>query len=134
MKLFVYGSLRQGSPQFATMLAGNILNSEQAFVKGKLYTLKDKFFPALINGKRLIVGEVFDIADDFDFTVIDEYENYKANDKTNNYYNKELVKVYDAQGAYKFDAFAYTYNLLRPDSEKELGYLIESNDYLKPNS
>ena len=79
----------------------------------------------------MIVGDVYTLSDDFDFTLMDEYELYYGEGNKNNLYNRVLIDVYDEQCNFKESASAYMYNLKREHSIDELGPIIKSNDFLK---
>lgn len=129
MKLFVYGTLRDGAISNDKYLFGKIIKKEDGYVKGELFTLKDRIFPALVDGERLIKGDVFTLSNDFDFSEMDKYEEY-FNDYNKNLYNRENIDVVDKNGNFICNAQVYYYNLKRNGSEKELDKLILSNDFL----
>ena len=129
MKLFVYGTLREGCKANDTFLKDFIIKKEQGYVKGSLHNLTNRSFPALIDGDQMIVGDVYTLSDDFDFTLMDEYELYYGEGNKNNLYNRVLIDVYDEQCNFKESASAYMYNLKREHSIDELGPIIKSNDF-----
>lgn len=130
MKLFVYGTLRPGSTAFEKYLQQYCLNSQDAYIYGSLYQMKDRTFPALLAGNRMIRGVLFELCDDFDWKNLDLYEEYIAENHVDNLYNRSLSKVFTRNDE-EVDAYVYWYNLTRTQAKEELGHLIESNDFLK---
>lgn len=131
MKLFVYGTLREGAISNKKYLGQKVIGKEVGFVKGILYNIKDMLFPALIDGERMIIGDVYILEDDFDFSEMDVYEEYYGEGNEKNFYNRVMMPIYDENGSYKYDAFVYLYNTQGKEAMEKLGSVIESNDYLK---
>lgn len=130
MKLFVYGTLRKGNPAYDKYIKDYLLSQYPAYAKGLLYQMKDRQFPALLNGDRMIIGEVFELVDDFDFTALDKYEEYYGLNNCNNLYHRKLIDIYDLNYQVISKAYIYFYNDQRENALKQLDYIIESNDYL----
>lgn len=131
MKLFVYGTLREGAVSNEKYLNSKIVSKEIGFVKGTLYNIKNRIFPALTAGDRMIIGDIYTLEDDFDFSDMDAYEEYYGEGNKSNLYDRVLLPIYDKSGVYKCDAYVYLYNMRADNAKEELGSIIESNDYLK---
>ncbi|WP_207707424.1 gamma-glutamylcyclotransferase family protein [Clostridium tarantellae] len=95
-RIFVYGSLRTGFFNYNKYLKGYVLKEEPARIKGKLYHMPNKGYPALLDGEGYVYGEVFTIKND-EYTKVmesmDNMENYFNIGDSNNEYNRVAVKV-----------------------------------------
>lgn len=107
-RIFVYGSLREGFYNFDKFLMGRIHNIvSTGTLKGKLFHLSEKGYPALISGDDIVTGEIIDVIDDGNiFDELNELEGYLGPNNPKNDYNlvdievqfgssqKELLPVY----------------------------------------
>ena len=116
-KIFVYGSLMEGFWNYDRSLNGHILSNETAFVKGKLYHLAHKGFPALLPGDEWIQGELM-LVEDYEelFPILSEIEGFIAPNHPDNEYNLTNIKVYDTQKNYLETVPFYDY-LVENDPE-----------------
>ena len=72
--LFVYGSLRRGyAHPMSKWLAQHSEKLGEALVRGRLYLVS--WYPGLVPGEEgKVKGDLFLLADGFDFSVLDAYE------------------------------------------------------------
>lgn len=126
-KLFVYGSLMKDMYNHH-YLEGVSEYIGKGYVKGKLYKIKDKKYPAIIlDENEYTLGEIYDIK--VDFTKIDELESYNPNDLYNNEYNREIIEVYDENYNIIDKAYIYIYNIQNEARKNKLGLKIIGNDF-----
>lgn len=130
MKLFVYGTLRKGARAYDEYLGKYVLKRYPAFVKGELYQVKNGNYPALLQGSRFILGDVFELAQEFDFKQLDSYEGYYGENNPNNLYHRVVMDVYDENKQWFGKAYCYLYNVDEEEAFLQLDYLIESDDFL----
>lgn len=141
IKLFVYGSLRKGCFNHSYI-------KEKAefkgifYVKGTLFTIKNKKYPALIlnNCKKnssdmFTVGELYEFSENADnpekiFENMDKMEEYYGENNINNEYNRLYLDIYDSNYKKADSAYVYVYNLENPLLKDSLENKIENNDYL----
>ncbi len=123
--IFVYGTLMKGFRNYKKYLKGKVITREPARVKGRLYHLKNKDYPGLIEGNDYINGELITIKD-FSETIIrlDNLEGFYSTNKSHNEYNRILTDVEKIETAELVKAFLYQYNC---QDKKELE---EKNDYI----
>lgn len=62
-KVFVYGSLRTDMFNYEKYLKGEVLESTPAKIKGNLFHIENKGYPAIFDGESEIIGEVFTFHD-----------------------------------------------------------------------
>lgn len=108
-KIFVYGSLRTGFFNYNKYLMGNVSKAEIGKVKGKLYHMPHKGYPALINGDEEIIGEVMTLKD-FEKVMVpmDKMENYYGINHKDNEYNRVIMDVELLNGQ-KESCYVYYY-------------------------
>lgn len=116
--LFAYGSLMKDLFNYQIYLKGKVVGTPiKARIKGELYHLTEKGYPALLSGNDWVYGEVFELKD-FQTTLkkLDKLEGYSGNQASGNEYERELVKVniynsvtelYDGE----LDVYCYLYRL-----------------------
>ena len=64
LKIFVYGSLREGFFNYDLYLKGKIKSIRPAIIEGyDLYHMPYKGYPAIFSGKQTIIGEVVELID-----------------------------------------------------------------------
>ncbi len=125
MKLFVYGTLRQGETNHY-LLRGARRFPGLARIKGILYWTPYGY-PAAVEGEGTITGEVYEIADYRQLEAIDRLEGYLEG-SASNIYDRQVVEV-EAAGE-KLSAWVY---FLGEDNRRWLmtrGVRIESGDWL----
>lgn len=128
MKLFVYGTLRKGRYNYDIYLKDNSTFLQEAYIKGTLYTLKGKVYPAIVEGDSMVLGEIFEV-DQETFNRMDEMEGYVPG-RFDNEYDKVETDILDAQGNVIDCLPVYWYNL-KPENQKALlDQVIESSDYV----
>lgn len=93
-KIFVYGSLRTGFYNYDKYLKGKVNDAKLGKVKGKLYHMPHKGYPALLEGEDIVIGEVMTIKN-FEEVMIpmDEMENYYGVNDSRNEYNRIVMDV-----------------------------------------
>ena len=130
-KIFVYGTLRKGMYNYDLYLKGKNSFRRFGYVKGKLMTLKEKKYPALLlEGNTLILGEVHEV--DFKFIdVLDELESYFGENNPSNEYNKVICDIYDINGKIIDRIPVYVYNADNMENVQLLGNVIECGYYLE---
>lgn len=125
MKIFVYGSLRTGFYNHEKYLKGHVIKTEPAKVKGKLFHMPNKGYPALLKGSDEVYGEVITI-DNYEevMKAIDEMEGYFGVDNKENEYNRVVLDVYLIDRNEFEKCYVYMYNL------EETKEFIEKREYL----
>ena len=129
MKLFVYGSLRKGMYNYDLYLKNQSEFVSEAYVCGKLYSLKGKKYPAMIEGNDQILGEIFEVNEEV-ATAIDAMENYVPGD-INNEYDRIDTDILDAQGNVITNLPIYWYNTKREGSVELLDEIVSDGDWTK---
>jgi len=133
--LFVYGSLMDGLLNYRRYLAHHVSKApKRARVRGALYHLQHKGYPALLQGEDWVYGELFQL-DDFPsaITVLDEMENVHGEDDSQSEYLRQLIDVelFDPQlGRYVGQQQAYHYLYLKqhdPKWQQGKHYLPDGN-------
>ena len=111
IKLFVYGSLREGFFNYDKYLKDNVISNRIAKIKNVvLYHMPYKGYPAVINGCYEVVGEVIELSNyDEVITAVDKMEGILGEGNPNNEYNKILVEVEFEDGT-KENCYSYFYN------------------------
>lgn len=63
-RIFVYGSLREGMYNYDLYLKSENTFRRYAYVKGTLFTIQSKPYPALLlEGDDMIIGEIHEVSD-----------------------------------------------------------------------
>ncbi len=128
-KVFVYGTLRTGLYNYELYLKNNSTFVDYGYVKGTLYSLTDRTYPALIDGENLILGEIFEVSTQT-LARLDELESY-IEGNPNNEYNKIKVPIYNIDGTQIDLLDVYFYNDTNEQYRKLLNEVIAQNDYVK---
>jgi len=102
----VYGSLRQGfelpdSPKPDTKLR----DRGPCRIPGDLYDLGG--YPGLVPGDGEAIGELYEVPDLSVFSILDEYERYRAEDHEDSLYLRKAVRLSKPAN---IDAWVYVYN------------------------
>lgn len=130
-KIFVYGTLRKGMYNYDLYLKGKNSFRQFGYVKGKLMTLKEKKYPALLlEGDTLVLGEIHEVDSRF-IDVLDELESYFGENNLNNEYNKLICDIYNIDGKIIDRIPVYVYNTNNVENVKLLDKVIECGDFLE---
>lgn len=128
-KIFVYGSLRNGMYNYDEYLKDKSTFLMDGYVKGKLYTLRNVSYPALLQGEHFIRGEVYEVGDDVE-KAIDHLEGYDPHSEDNTY-NKTLCALYDENKENTgMQINAYMFHHENPKHKAALQHPILENDYI----
>lgn len=113
-KIFVYGSLREGFFNYDKYLKGKVSNPTLAMIKGKLYHLSHKGYPALLEGEDEVIGEIMELRDFYkDMIPMDQMEGYySAEDKTLNEYTRTVMTVKNLETNKEEEVYVYKYEVL----------------------
>lgn len=95
LPLFTYGSLMEGIYNYNLYLDGKITDKPlKARVKGKLFQLTEKTYPALIEGNDYVYGEIFYLKDfKKDLLAVDEMENFNPGHPEKDEYHRQVLTV-----------------------------------------
>lgn len=122
--MFVYGSLMKNFYNYERYLQGFVGQNFKAKIKGKLYHLYKRGYPALINGEGFVYGEVFEINNLKDqLSRVDEMEGFIEENSMENEYNREVldVEVFIGGKVEIKKAYVYKYNIRRqPISDEDV--------------
>ena len=128
MRLFVYGTLRKGRYNYDIYLKDNSKFLQNAYIKGTLYSLKGKVYPAIVEGDSMVLGEIFEV-DQETFNRMDAMEGYVPG-RFDNEYDKIETDILDENGQVIDRLPVYWYNI-KPEAQKNLlDQVIESGDYV----
>jgi len=110
LRLFVYGSLMEGFFNYKKSLEGKVISRTTGKVRGILYHLKAKGYPAMIPGDGWVSGEVLEV-DDFNKVIqmVDEIEEYLGPNRPENQYERQVSEIELANGT-KGSAWVYWYS------------------------
>ncbi|MGG5461991.1 gamma-glutamylcyclotransferase family protein [Clostridium sp. B9] len=129
-KIFVYGSLRTGFFNYDKYLKGKVIKSELGRVKGKLYHMPHKGYPALIEGDDWIYGEVMTILDyENVINSMDLMEGYLGLNNKDNEYNRIEMEV-DMIGKKSTEkCYVYYYAMNDKETFEKNSVLIEDGNW-----
>lgn len=110
--LFVYGTLLQNADNdMSRFLAARSKVKGKAYFFGKLY--KISWFPGAIlsdNTSNKVHGTCIKLSNtEATLSALDDYEGYDANDLESSLFTRQLVTIYDENGA-SYKAWVYLYN------------------------
>lgn len=128
-KMFVYGTLRVGMYNYEKYYKEHDSFRQNAYVKGSLYTLKGKVYPALTEGTQMILGEIHEVPDEVQDEV-DLMEGFFGEGVMENEYDKTVSEIYDADGNVIGHLPVYFYNVRNAGNRALLGEVITKNDYV----
>lgn len=141
IKLFVYGSLRKGC--FNYYYIDKALFKGIFYVKGNIFTIKNKNYPALVlseqgenkNPENFTTGELYEFPDSTENLTkilenLDKMENYYGENHPENEYNKLYLDIYDSSFNKADKAYVYVFNINNPKLKNSLEEKIENNDFL----
>jgi len=103
LKLFVYGSLKQGFPNHNRIFVGTDIKITPAWTYGKLYDLG--YFPALTDGNNKVYGELIEFDNPEILQRVDYLEGFRGDNHPHNYYERRMVDVF--VGGNKVKAWVY---------------------------
>lgn len=128
-KMFVYGTLRVGMYNYEEYYKEHDSYRQNAYVKGLLYTLKGKVYPALTEGTQMVLGEIHEVPDKVQDEV-DLMEGFFGEGVMENEYDKTVSEIYDADGNVIDHLPVYFYNVRNAGNRALLGEVITGNDYV----
>ena len=128
-RMFVYGTLRVGMYNYEKYYGEHRSFRQNAYVKGLLYTIRGKVYPALTEGERMILGEIHEVPDEVQ-EAVDLMEGFFGDGNMENEYDKNITKIYDADGNVIDCLPVYFYNVRNPRNRELLGEVISCNDYV----
>ncbi|EJP6473949.1 gamma-glutamylcyclotransferase [Clostridium botulinum] len=133
--LFVYGSLREGFFNFDKYIKDQIILRKLGKIKGTLYHMPNKGYPAVLKGNEEVIGEIIELKNwNENIKSLDAMENYISDGNKNNEYNRELVEVEIIENedkGKKLKAFAYLYNMNDEDVFNKNSIYISHGDWKK---
>ena len=128
MRLFVYGSLRKGRYNYDLYLKNKSQFIQEAYIQADLYSLKGKEYPAIVQGKNRVLGEIFEV-DQETFDRMDVMEGYVPG-RYENEYDKIETDIFDASGNVIDRLPVYWYNIKLENQKNLLNEWISSGDYV----
>lgn len=130
-KIFVYGSLREGSFNYKKVLEGNVLNKVYGKATGNLFHLENKGYPALIEGNKQIIGEIITLKNKNILKEIDLLENYNAFKYKESEYIRKPIKVVNLNTKKIEILDAYVYNVNNKSNFRDVLKIVPSGDWLE---
>lgn len=127
-KIFVYGTLLKDCRNYRKYLENHVGHIQSAYVRGTLYSIKNKDYPALLEGNDFIAGEIMEI-DDSLCDVLDRLEGFRGDGDLMNEYNKKTVRIYDLDFQPIIKLPVYFYNIQHPEQIHSLNEEIKSGSY-----
>ena len=127
-KIFVYGTLLKDYRNYRKYLENHVGHIQSAYVRGTLYSIKNKDYPALLEGNDFIAGEIMEI-DDSLCDVLDRLEGFRGDGDLMNEYNKKTVWIYDLDFQPIIKLPVYFYNIQHPEQIHSLNEEIKSGSY-----
>lgn len=130
IKIFVYGTLREGMYNYNIYLKGRAKMLQKAYVKGELYQIEGVRYPALITGDDIIAGEIMELQDEQVLAEIDNMEGYRYAGHPENEYERICMAIYDANRKIIDHLPVYFYNDKNDTYKKRLKDKIQIGDYV----
>lgn len=113
LKVFVYGTLKEGRPLDRKGLADLRTSVKEATIEGSIFTFKHASFPTIkLDGKGLVIGEVHTYPEKHMKDIIqimDAIEGYNSHHPHQGLYNRHQIKATLKNGDV-VTAWAYEYN------------------------
>ena len=130
IRIFTYGSLREGFFNYDNYLKGKVISRKIGKVKNAdLYHMPYKGYPAILPGTGEVIGEVMIISDyENVMKAIDEMEGFISEGNPNNEYNKKLLEVEFEDGT-KEMCYVYCYNKNRDNLFEKEAVPISNRDW-----
>lgn len=127
-KVFVYGSLRKDMFNYNRLLKGKVKHSEIGMIKGSLYHLENKGYPAIIEGEELIVGEVMEFYNFKEVLLeLDELEGFEYGDIDSEYLREEVEVV--LKNGNREKCYFYKYNEKAKENKEDSLLRVSINDW-----
>ncbi len=120
LPIFVYGTLMVGERNYIDILHENLIEHEEASVKGELYYYRKEDYPALADGTHTVKGQLFYVKNISEvLKPVDIIEGFIAPNHPENMYDRKIIDVKTASGEMK-KAYAYVINprLLRHEPDE----------------
>ena len=110
-------------------LDGKVEETKKATIKGDLFHIDNKGYPAVIPGEGEVVGELMTFKN-FESTLkdLDELEAYVEGDETENEYNRKVVDVILEDGSVE-RAYYYEYNSSAEYNKDDKLVEVENGDW-----
>ncbi|NJK28417.1 MAG: gamma-glutamylcyclotransferase [Coleofasciculaceae cyanobacterium SM2_3_26] len=119
LKVFVYGTLKPGKPNYCRYCEGKIIGLREATARGQLFYLPQLGYPAMMRGEGSVRGVVLHFEDAAILRVLDELEDFKPDrPPEENEYNRTKVEVFDLTK--RPLGWVWTYTMF-PEKIHELG-------------
>lgn len=125
MKVFVYGTLRQGQGNHG-LLEGATRVGELGMIRGLLY-VSPYGLPAVIPGQGQVIGECYELKDPEQLAILDNLEGYKEGRYDNFYERRECEVALDGSST---KAFAYFFPEAKEQESREDWSLVVNGDYV----
>lgn len=107
LKIFVYGTLKPGESNYRYYCDGKVIDTQFAYTLGCLYNLPFGY-PAMTPGEQKVQGFLLTFTDKNHLESLDSLEGCVAGRPIDDFsYYRELVKIYNPQGVYLAEAWAY---------------------------
>ncbi|WP_081166837.1 gamma-glutamylcyclotransferase family protein [Lactococcus garvieae] len=130
-KVFVYGSLRTDMFNYEKYLKGQVLESIQAKIKGNLFHIENKGYPAIFDGNSEIVGEVFTFKDfSKSIQTLDDMENFNPESPESSEYIRLRTTAYLSNG-HTEEVYYYHYNPKASLNADDQLVSVDSGDWLE---
>lgn len=130
-RIFVYGTLRRGMYNYDTYLKEEDTFRSYGYIKGTLYTIISKTYPAFLNdGNDMVLGEIHEVSDET-LKLVDEMEGFHKKGYIENDYDKVICDVYDENQNVIDHLPVYIYNMEKQMNVTLLGTKIHCNDYVQ---
>ncbi len=119
----MYGSLRTDMFNYEKYLKGKVLESTPAKIKGNLFHIENKGYPAIFDGDSEIIGEVFTFHDfSKSIQTLDGMENFNHESPESSEYIRRSTTAFLMNGQTE-EVYYYHYN---PNAR------LNANDQLVP--
>lgn len=130
-KIFVYGSLREGFFNYEKYLSGRVSSPTLAKVKGKLYHMPHKGYPALLDGDDDVIGEIMEMKDFYkDIVPMDKMEGYvSAEDSSLNEYTRIVMTVKNLETNQEESVYVYKYEQYSTEDFKINSVYLPKGDW-----
>ncbi|MGL5964245.1 MAG: gamma-glutamylcyclotransferase family protein [Fusobacteriaceae bacterium] len=128
MKIFVYGSLREGFFNFDKYINTAAQKIQLGEVNGKLYEIKGKNYPAMLEEDGIVKGEIITL-ENCDMDAMDKMENYFGENNPQNEYNKVSKEIKNLETGEIEILEVYIYNKTNPEFSYENLVNISSGDW-----
>lgn len=132
LNIFVYGSLRTGYFNYDKYLKGHVKSVKLGRIKGELYHMHHKGYPALLDGDNYVYGEVMEIIDYKEVMIaMDKMEGYLGEGNKDNEYNRIPLDVEIIDGNEMEECYVYKYNLVDNNEFLENREYVSCGDWTR---